>query len=303
MKKTGNSDVTVIVAALPAYNEEVAIGSVVLKALKHVDKVIVVDDGSPDKTAEVARLAGALVMRHERHRGYGAALKTCFETARKINADAMVILDADGQHDSDEISIVLAPVISGEADVVVGSRFIGKNPNKIPTYKKIGIRILNLATRVAGRRVSDSQSGFRAYSKRAITIVDPAESGMGAGSEIVLLAHENGLKIVEVPINCRFDVEGSSQNPISHGLSVISFMLKIVSEKRPLLFFGVPGFILICVGGLLGFHVVEIYQRTQLLTLGTLIITVLLIVIGVLGVFTGIILQSIAKLLSRRAES
>lgn len=286
-------------AALPAYNEEVTIGSIVLKALKYVDRVIVVDDGSSDGTAEVARLAGAFVVRHKKNKGYGAALKKCFETARMINADAMVILDADGQHNPDEIPILLAPIISGKADVVIGSRFIGSNQNRIPIYRKIGMRILNLTTRIAGCRTSDSQSGFRAYSKKAITTIDPTQSGMSAGSEILLLAKKNGLKIMEVPINCRFDVKGSSQNPISHGLNVISFLVKLISEKRPLLFFGVPGFILICVGGLLGFYVAEIYQRTHLFAYDTAMVMFLFIVVGILSVFTGIILHSIKRLINR----
>jgi len=299
-RKKNGSNVKMVVAAIPAYNEEVTIGSVVLKALKHVDKVIVVDDGSSDKTADIARAAGAFVISHDRNKGYGAALKTCFEIARKINADAMVILDADGQHDSDEIPIVLAPVISGEADIVIGSRFINKNiNNNIPIYRKIGIRILNLITGVAGKRVSDSQSGFRAYSKRAIDIINLTENGMGAGSEILLLANKNGLKIVEVPIYCRFDIGEPSQNPISHALSVISFLLKFISKERPLLLLGIPGLMLIFVGIFLGFHVIEIYQRTNLLALGTAIMSMLFIVVGTLSVFTGIILRSIKKLMEK----
>lgn len=191
-----------IVAALPAYNEEVAIGSVVLKTLKYVDKVIVVDDASSDTTGEIARLAGAFVLRHDKNKGYGGALRTCFEVAKKFDVSAMVILDTDGQHDTSDIPAVLRPIISGEADVVIGSRFIGKNQDKIPTYRMAGNKILNMAIRVMGVQVTDSQSGFRAYSKKAIDVIDPSENGMSAGSEILTQCYQNGLKIVEVPIHC-----------------------------------------------------------------------------------------------------
>ena len=222
----------IIVAALPAFNEEATIGGIVLKALRYVDKVIVVDDGSSDETSKVASLAGALVKRHERNKGYGAALKTCFETARKIQADGMVILDADGQHDPDEIPIVLAPILSGEADVVIGSRFIFKNQVEIPIYRKIGIKILNLIMWVLGLEVLDCQSGFRAYIRQAINTIDPKESGMGASCEILLQAHKNGLRILEVPIKCSYNVASSTKNPLSHGLSLLLSLLKLSIRRQ-----------------------------------------------------------------------
>jgi glycosyltransferase involved in cell wall biosynthesis len=288
-----------IVVALPAFNEEVTIASMVLEALKHVDKVIVVDDGSSDKTAEVARLAGALVVRHERNRGYGAALKTCFETARKINAEAMVILDADGQHNPDEIPTVLAAITSGKADAVCGSRFIGEDRSKMPTYRKVGIKILNIATSMIGARVSDSQCGFRAYSKRAISVIDPSERGMGAGSEILLQLYEKRLKVVEVPVHCNYTRGGSSQRPVYHGLSVISSILRLISDRHPLLFLGLSGLALIFTGVPLGVLVFEVYQRTHMLAFDTVTIMVLSVIIGVLGIFTGMILQSTAGILIR----
>lgn len=215
-----------IAAFLPAFNEEASIGAVILKAQKYVDKVIVVNDGSLDKTAEVSESAGALVVTHKKNGGYGATLKTCFEVARKINVDAMVILDGDGQHDPDEIPNVLVPVLSGAAHVVVGSRFV-KGQQKIPPLRRIGMSILNLATRLIGPQILDSQSGFRAYSRIAIFAIEPAEKGMGAGSEILIQAHENRLKIAEVPIKCSYEVgRRSFWSMLSHGLTVLLFLLR-----------------------------------------------------------------------------
>ncbi|MFQ6052521.1 MAG: glycosyltransferase family 2 protein, partial [Candidatus Hydrothermarchaeota archaeon] len=135
-----------IVAALPAYNEEIAIGSVILRARKHADKVIVVDDGSEDNTAEIAELAGAIVFKHERNMGYGAAIRSCFRKARELNADILVTIDADGQHDPSEIPKLIEPIQKGEADVVIGSRFLSKQKYPIPLYRLLGMKVLDKTT-------------------------------------------------------------------------------------------------------------------------------------------------------------
>jgi len=221
-----------IVAGIPARNAATTIDLVVRRARKYVDLVIVVDDGSIDDTASISRDAGAIVTRHEKNRGYGAALKSLFEEAREVGADVMVILDSDGQHDPDEIPVVIAPVISGKADVAIGSRFIYERNNGVPKYRVIGIRILNFATGLIGPRVLDSQSGFRAYSKRALSLVDPSDDGMGAGSEILIQTYENGLGIVEVPISCHYGRGGSSQNALVHGMLVLLSLIRYTFRQR-----------------------------------------------------------------------
>jgi len=138
-----------IVTVIPAYNEGLTIGSVVLGSLKYSREVIVVDDGSADDTAEIARLAGATVIEHIKNQGKAQAIKTGFEAAIKMGAEAVVMIDADGQHNPDEIPIVAAPILFDEADLVIGSRFIGEENNDIPAYRQLGQKTLNYATNVS----------------------------------------------------------------------------------------------------------------------------------------------------------
>jgi len=160
------------VAGIPALNAAETIGPVIRRARLYVDFVIVVDDGSIDETASVSFQAGAIVVKHKNNLGYGAALRSVFLAAKKIGAEVLVIIDSDGQHNPDEIPTVLKPVVSRTADISIGSRFLN-NDRKVPIYRVFGIKLLNLATVFLGANVSDSQSGFRAYSKAAINQVRP----------------------------------------------------------------------------------------------------------------------------------
>ncbi|MDW8049286.1 MAG: glycosyltransferase family 2 protein, partial [Nitrososphaerota archaeon] len=244
-----------IVACIPAYNEEATIAKVILQTRRHVDHVIVCDDGSTDVTGEIAQALGAEVIRHERNMGYGAALSTLFARARELGADVMVLLDGDGQHDPAEIPNVMEPILKGEADVVTGSRFIGGNNNCIPRYRKSGIKaITKLARAMSYDDLTDAQCGFRAFNKKAIILLTPNESGMGASTELLLKAKENKLRLKEVPVKVKYELsEPSSQNALIHGMDVVLSTLKYISTKRPLLFYGLPGIIALIIG--LGFWV------------------------------------------------
>ncbi|HJX69924.1 MAG TPA: glycosyltransferase family 2 protein, partial [Dehalococcoidia bacterium] len=134
-----------VIAAIPCFNEERFIGSIVLKTKKYVDRVIVIDDGSTDDTAQVASDAGATVYRHSRNLGYGAAIRTAYREARNLGVDVMLTLDGDGQHEPADIPQLLSPILNGEADVVVGSRFLGQ-AEKPPFYRRLGQRVLTIAT-------------------------------------------------------------------------------------------------------------------------------------------------------------
>ncbi len=154
---------------LPAYNEEISIGSMVHLARLYVDKVIFVDDGSSDRTAEIARKAGAEVIVHEVNRGKGGALKTGFETAVILGADIIVTMDSDGQHNPAEIPKLVAPIIEGEAEVVNGSRYLDSLRTNTPAYRRVGQTILDNFTNInSGIKIMDSQSGFRAFAASTI---------------------------------------------------------------------------------------------------------------------------------------
>lgn len=297
-----------VVAIIPAYNEERTIGSVVLRAKAHVHDVVVVDDGSTDATAQIAEAAGAIVVRHKRNRGKGAALNTGFYKARELDPDALVLLDADGQHLPNEVPNVLAPVLADEADIVVGSRYIGNgnghangngngNGHGVPRHRVVGHWAFTTLTNVtSGVKVSDSQSGFRALSWRAIQALNFSSDGFSVESEMQFLAGELGLRVAEVPITADY-VDKPKRPVVAHGLMVLNGMLRLVGQYRPLFFFGLAGVFLLLVGVGWGWWVVVVYSRTQQLAIGYALISVLLTVLGSLSLFSGIMLHSVRALL------
>ena len=137
---------------------------------EHVDQVLCVDDGSSDSSARIAESCGAVVHRHRVNRGYGGALKSLFAKAREMDADCLVVLDSDGQHNSDDIPKMLEPILSGEADFVIGSRFIdGGGSEDMPAYRRLGIKVITAASNLSSDlAIQDTQSGFRAFSKKAL---------------------------------------------------------------------------------------------------------------------------------------
>ncbi|CAD6493512.1 MAG: UDP-N-acetylglucosamine--dolichyl-phosphate N-acetylglucosaminyltransferase [Candidatus Argoarchaeum ethanivorans] len=216
-------------AAIPCHDEGLAIGSVVLKARKYVDCVLVVDDGSTDDTVEVAEAAGAVVVSHGVNTGYGAAIRSCFNYAKEHGLDVMVILDGGGQHDPSYIPDFIEAAKTGKADVVIGSRFLEKNET-IPKYRIVGMKVLNMFTELVGNmETTDSQSGYRAYSRRAIEGIRIRNPDMGAGSEILTQVKNCNLNVVEIPIDVRYDTFGtSSKNPVSHGFGVLGLFIRLM---------------------------------------------------------------------------
>jgi glycosyltransferase involved in cell wall biosynthesis len=290
-----------VVAVIPCFNEERFIGSVVLKVRKHVDKVLVVDDGCTDSSAEVAVAAGALVVRHDCNRGLGAALRTAFRKAKELGADVVVRLDGDGQHNPDEIPTLIAPILRGEADVVIGSRFL-TGRERAPLYRRIGQRLLTTTTNLgSGTHVTDSQSGFRAFSAEAVEKIAITEDGFSAESEMQFAIARGGLRLAEVPIAAIY-TDKAKRNPVGHGLNVLSRVLVLLSLRQPLIMFGVPGVLLLGGGLILGLRVLDIFNESKALALGTLLGAVLLALTGVLALFAALMLQSMKELLRGQYE-
>jgi glycosyltransferase involved in cell wall biosynthesis len=287
----GRQDKDVLVA-IPAYNEERFIGSVVLAARMAGKPVLVIDDGSVDRTADIAVAAGALVERHETNRGKAEALNTAFRFAREHLVTALVVLDGDGQHHADEIAIVLAPILSGEADIVIGSRFLSSSPGTVPKIRRLGQKAMTLTTNaVSGVGVTDSQSGFRAFSRHAIDTLLFASRGFSVEIEMQFGAHDHGLHVLEVPITAKYP-DPPKRNVFHHGTQVLNGVLLLAERHRPLLFFGIPGIYLLIVGLAFGVKVAGIYSSTHVLATGYALITVLCTLLGLLALFTGIQLHS-----------
>ncbi len=281
-----------IMVAIPAYNEERFIGSVVIRSLTFTPDVVVIDDGSQDDTAYIAEMAGAIVIKHGRNTGKSGAVNTALKWARQNGSEAIIFIDGDGQHNPDEIGQVLAPVLEGRADMVIGSRFLNVR-SKIPIYRRFGQHALTAATNMASNiSVTDSQSGFRAFSKRAIEVMRFDGAGFSVESEMQFLAKQHKLSVAEVPISVVYH-EKAKRNPFAHGMQIISNMARLVGQHRPLFFFGLPGITALILGMLLGLLTVDIYNKTQERALGYALIALLLIVLGILSIFVGLILHSV----------
>jgi len=285
-----------LVVVIPAYNEARYIGSVVLQALEYAYTVIVVDDGSTDATREIAQAAGAIVESHGDNRGKGAALETGFRKALDYQPDVVVTIDADGQHVVSDIPQVIRPILEDEADIVIGSRYLN-DASDVPQHRVLGHWVFNLVTRLAsGVPSTDSQSGFRAFSPRALMVMSFHSRSFSVESEMQFMVREHDLRLVEVPITIHY--HDKPKRPVwQHGLIVLNGLLQLVGQYRPLLFFGVPSLLVLLFGLALGIMVVRIYTTSQQLAIGYALITVLMIFLGTTGLFTGIILHSVRGLI------
>lgn len=242
-----------IAVLIPAFNEELTIGTVVLDVKRYGYSVLVVNDGSRDRTSEIARLAGAEVIDHHKNGGKAAALRTGFTELKSRDYDVVVIMDGDGQHKVEDINGLVAPVVQGDADLVIGSRFLKKD-NSIPYYRQVGQRVLNRVTNAgAPVKVSDTQSGFRALSRRALDNINFHSSGYAIEQDMIIHFTERGLRIKEVPISVRYDVpNGHKQGSISMGVGLLNNVIATVGYKRPLLLFGIPGLLFCSAGFIVG---------------------------------------------------
>jgi glycosyltransferase involved in cell wall biosynthesis len=283
-----------IIACMPAFNEEKYIGTLVLKTRQYVDEVIVVDDGSTDNTVEISKLAGAKVIQHKTNKGYGAAIQSIFAEAKKIDPDILVILDADAQHSPQEIPNLIKPILDEGYDCVIGSR--QAQAKKIPFYRRIGQKIILRSVKTLfENKLTDSECGFRAFSRKAIRTLELKESGMAISAETVAEASRKNLKVTQVPVNVAYNKDSSTLHPVRHGLGVFTRILVMISDQRPLFFFGLGGFILVIVGLVFGIRVLNLYSEYQVLPTGNTLVSVVLLVVGMFSIFTGLILRALSR--------
>ena len=290
-----------ITIGIPAYNEEKNIALIITKLKKITDSIIVCDDGSSDLTGEIARELGAVVISHPKNMGYGAAIRSLFLKAKELDLDGLITMDADGQHRIEDINSVFGPINDEVADIVIGSRFLDKKSEEMPNYRKVGIKIITKVTNLSIKeKLTDSQSGFRAYSKKALQKVIPSDVGMGVSTEILIKASNLELKVAEVPIKVHYDVDTSTHNPVSHGTSVILSTIKFTSIHNPLKFYGIPGIIFLIIG--LGFiaWTIQIYAVSQQIITNVSLIGIGCIVLGAVLLMTAVILFSIVTVVSEK---
>ena len=248
-----------ITIGIPAYNEEKNIASIIIKLKKITDSIIVCDDGSSDMTSDISKNLGAIVITHKKNMGYGVAINSIFQKAKELNIDLLVTFDADGQHRVEDIEKVVEPIKNNTADLVIGSRFLDKKSN-VPNYRKIGIKVITKITNVSiKKKLTDSQSGFRAYNKQVLSQISPSDIGMGISTEILIKSSSKGLRIMEVPITILYLGDTSTHNPVSHGTSVLLSTIKFTSIEHPLKFYGIPSVIFLIIGGIFTTLAIQYY--------------------------------------------
>lgn len=290
-----------ITVGIPAYNEEKNIAGIIQKLSEISDTIIVCNDGSTDNTGKIAEKMGAIVITHERNLGYGGSIQSLFFKARELGSDMLVTLDSDGQHRISDVLPVIDPIIKNQADLVIGSRFLTENQANMPKYRKIGIKLItSLANSSLEEAVSDSQSGFRAYSKNVLSEITPSENGMGVSNEILMKASKKGFKITEVPIIVSYEGDTSTQNPISHGASVTFSTLKFISIDHPLKFYGIPGLVFLTIGLIFTIITIQGFTETRQILLGTAVIGVGTIIFGTVLMMTSILLYSVVNLIREK---
>ena len=292
-----------IIIGIPAFNEEKNIASIITKLMGITDTVIVCNDGSSDLTSKIAEKMGAVVINHEKNLGYGGAIRSIFFKAKEMDGDILVTFDADGQHRVEDIKTVIEPVINQEADLVIGSRFLDESEKEVPQYRKVGIKVITKITNASiKKQLTDSQSGFRAYSKQVINELNPSELGMGISTEILINASSKNFKILEVPIKIIYSGDTSTHNPITHGSSVIISTIKYTSLQRPLTFYGIPSIIFLIIGSAFSYLAIQYYVEIGRLNTNLTTIGASTVLIGVVLLITAILLFSLVSVVRENSN-
>ncbi len=286
---------------IPAFNEEKNIAAIIAKLADIADSLIVCNDGSSDLTSDIAEKMGAFVINHEKNLGYGAAIRSIFLKAKELDGDILVTFDADGQHRIEDIEKVTKPIIDQEADLVIGSRFLDENEKEVPKYRKVGINVLTKITNATiKKQLTDSQSGFRAYSKKVLNELNPAELGMGISTEILIKASTKNFRISEVPIKIIYDGDTSTHNPISHGSSVLFSTIKYTSIEHPLKFYGIPSMIFFAIGVFFTYYSIEYYAEVGRLNTNLALVSAGSMLTAIVLFITCILLYSLVSVVREK---
>ena len=295
-----NLNILKITIGVPAYNEEKNIASIITKLKKITDSIIVCDDGSSDMTSDISKNLGAIVITHKKNMGYGVAINSIFQKAKELNSDLLVTFDADGQHRVEDIEKVVEPIKNNIADLVIGSRFLDKKSN-VPNYRKIGIKVITKVTNASiKKKLTDSQSGFRAYNKQVLSQISPSDIGMGISTEILIKSSSKGLRIMEVPITILYSGDTSTHNPVSHGTSVLLSTIKFTSIEHPLKFYGIPSVIFLIIGGVFTTLAIQYYIDVGRLNSNLTLIGGGTVLIGIILLICAILLYSLVSVVSEK---
>jgi glycosyltransferase involved in cell wall biosynthesis len=288
-------------ALIPCFNEEMTIASMVMKSKKYVDDVLVINDGSSDETASFAKNAGALVLTHDKNLGKTQAIKSGFHYALDHGYEYVITIDGDGQHNPKEIPFLLKDLQQNNYDVTIGFRY--GELTEMPWWRKIGKRVLDYATSLGhAGGVMDSQSGFRGFNRKALQAITPALNGksFSVESEQLIRSHDAGLKMGKTRVSCKYtNLNTSTKNSVSHGLSVLSYVIWLIAEKRPLYFITIPGFLMVMFGFILGIFTFQIYNRTHVFPIPLAILVSIFAIIGVLAMFMGLVLHVLPSIIKR----
>ncbi len=285
-----------ILIGLPAYNEEKNIASIIIKLKKISDQIIVCDDGSTDLTGPIAEKMGVIVVTHPKNLGYGAAIRSLFTKFIELDADILVTFDADGQHRVEDIENVIEPIIKNKADITIGSRFLDDNNTDVPTYRKLGIKTITNITNIGTEsKLTDSQSGFRAYHKRVIPDIFPSEHGMGVSTEILIKANRKQLRIREVSIKVLYEGDTSTHHPVSHGVSVILSTMKFISIEHPLKFYGIPGLIFLGIGLIFMIWTIQVFSESRVVLTNVALVGLASTILATMLLMTAIMLYSLVN--------
>jgi len=300
-----SSPSTRVLVCIPAYNEAKCLSDIVSRCKKYADEVIVYDDGSTDDTQQIASSAGATVIRSPENKGYGVAVRSLFQAAKEKSADIMVTLDSDGQHNPDQIVPLIEQLNQG-FDLVIGSRFLkNDDKEKVPKFRSFGIKTITRLTQAASYKgITDSQSGFRAYNKNALSKINLYEDGMAVSTEILLRASEKKLLVAEVPITISYDTtDTSTHNPITHGIGVLYSVFQFISLRHPLAFYGLPGIALLGIAAYFIKHALNLFSQSGYVSTNLILISVGIAVVGVVLLATAAILYTLIALLKGKINN